>query len=229
MRLCGKPMSKAQSGAGRGFCTRRPLHGGKCGNEACWRCGVLLSPENATPYSLLKGKAHWCRKCKVSYGQLKRREYGVKPMKHQRRGEPFTFACGCAGILPQKGSNGFAILKKKNGRDAFSCRVHAIISGSQRRARDGGYEPIPKNTPHAEIRQLMQEPNCVICRKPLLWESGTRSPHMHHDHFTGKIFGFSHLNCNYRISEKENRLLIQENIRLRQEIYRLRERIKRVL
>jgi hypothetical protein len=73
---------------------------------------------------------------------------------------------------------------------------------------------MPADTPHAEIRKLMEEPNCERCGEPLSWEFGAgKTPHLHHNHITGEIYGFTHPVCNAEALEKE--------------IDRLRELLKR--
>jgi hypothetical protein len=52
-------------------------------------------------------------------------------------------------------------------------------------------------TPHSVIRAMMEEPNCVLCSLPLTWEFGMgKTPHLHHNHVTGEIYGFTHARCN---------------------------------
>ena len=63
-------------------------------------------------------------------------------------------------------------------------------------AKRGNYKPI-ENTPHSVIRELMNKDVCVLCGKKLTWAFGlSKTPHLHHDHETGKIIGFTHPVCN---------------------------------
>jgi hypothetical protein len=115
----------------------------------------------------------------------------AKAITIQKLGEPFTFPCGCSGILPVRGSNKFAIQKGRS----FCCRVSSILSCGSRDAQYGGYKF--NCIPHSIIRRMMERQDCWRCREPLDWVFGSgRTPHLHHDHETGKILGFTHPKCN---------------------------------
>jgi hypothetical protein len=132
--------------------------------------------------------------------EIKRRSGSAQ--NYQKPEKEHTFrTCGCVGILPTwKGSNKFA---KFNGA-GFQCRAAYLVTHSRIVATKLGYAPIPSNTPHSVIRKLMDEPNCERCRQPLMWELGNhKTPHLHHDHETGEIYGFTHPKCNPRALEDE--------------------------
>jgi len=111
-------------------------------------------------------------------------------------------SCGCVGTLPKQGENNkFAKSRSDSG---FLCRVASIITRSKVAARIHKYRSIPSDIPHSTIRKLMEEPNCERCGEPLKWEFGqSKTPHLHHNHETGEIYGFTHPVCNPRALEKE--------------------------
>ena len=104
----------------------------------------------------------------------------------------YRFACGCTGEMPKRGfANMFATTDRH-------CRVSNILRASRASARMGGYRPIDASVPHWPIRLLMEEPNCWRCGQPLDW-SDLRigyTPHLHHNHLTGDVYGFTHPWCN---------------------------------
>jgi hypothetical protein len=181
---CGKPMPAASNGNDRGTCTRLPKHGGGHSNRTCYACGAKLAPNE---------KSGDCNKCHNDRAKQRRN----RPMNYQHAGEHYIFRCGCSGILPvdKKESNKFA----SQGNKGWFCRVSKILGASQRDAKRGGYVPIDVNTPHATIRQMMEEP-CVHCGEALDWTQLGRgkTPHLDHDHETGEVNGFSHQTCNPR-------------------------------
>jgi hypothetical protein len=43
----------------------------------------------------------------------------------------------------------------------------------------------------------MRVKECWRCRQPLEWVFGRgKTPHLHHDHETGEVHGFTHPSCN---------------------------------
>jgi hypothetical protein len=51
---------------------------------------------------------------------------------------------------------------------------------------------------------MMEEPNCERCGEALKWEFGVgKTPHLHHNHETGEIYGFTHPVCNPQAMEQE--------------------------
>jgi len=111
------------------------------------------------------------------------------------------FHCGCEGVFPERGvSNKFVCWCSK----AWACRVSRVLRGGANAARKLGYQPIDPNIPHSDIRRLMDDPNCERCGAPLIWEFGQgKTPHLHHNHESGKIYGFTHPHCNPRALEIE--------------------------
>jgi hypothetical protein len=85
--------------------------------------------------------------------------------------------------------------------------VASILYGSQVSAKRDGNEPIPLNTPHSVIRNLMDETDCERCGELLDWSAvaiaGAKAPHLHHNHFTGEPHGFTHPKCNPLAMERE--------------------------
>lgn len=131
---------------------------------------------------------------------------GTKNFQRPGKFHVFT-SCGCSGILPKKKGqhNKFVRWNGSIGRQGtWVCRLTHIISGISDKARNRKYAPLDNSVTHPHIRKLMEDPNCVVCRKPLKWVFKLgKTPHLHHDHYTGKVFGFAHANCNPRALEKE--------------------------
>jgi hypothetical protein len=126
---------------------------------------------------------------------------GYKPLNWQIGGQRHVFPCGCSGRLPKEGrSNKFAIWLGY----AWGCRVSAIIGSSVGGAKRLRYKSVNPETPHAVIRKLMEAKKCERCHKELLWiiKRGI-TPHLHHSHLTGEIYGFVHMRCNWRALEQE--------------------------
>lgn len=143
-----------------------------------------------------------CRQCNTIAA---RRLTRAKKLNRQMPGGYHIFPCGCEGILPEWGKdNAFARFQS----NAFGCRVSRILQGSVNDARRRNYTPVDRSTPHAIIRKLMEKPECERCGEPLVWEiSPGKTPHLHHNHFTGEMYGFTHAHCNPAAMEKEiNRL-----------------------
>jgi len=119
--------------------------------------------------------------------------------------------------MPQRGeSNQFA---KWHATTGAVCRIAGILSKSQTNAKAEDFMPINQNTPHSLIRQMMEAKNCILCGEPLKWEFGPgKTPHLHHDHVTGEIYGFAHAKCNPRAEAKEMFRLRAEVKKLHQEV-----------
>ena len=199
MRLCGKPMLTAKNGIDRGVCNRPQGHGQKCGNGTCPSCGIILTLTNTAAAAVSRG-AGLCRVCRT---QEQRVRNGHAVRKYQRLGKPYTFPCGCSGVLPSR--KGFVNELVTRGAGSYVCRVSSILHGSQQAAKKWGYKPIPLDTPHALVRELMLKSSCECCGEPLLWAVtlGARQPHLHHNHETGEIYGFTHPVCNPKAMENE--------------------------
>jgi hypothetical protein len=184
--LCGKPMPLAKNGNSRGFCTRPKSHRGRHGSGTCQGCGSSLAHGSGL-----------CRKCSTIYS---RNWGGYAPRNHQHPNTHHKFPCGCEGILPEKGRvNKFAYRVSH----ASACRVLSILGHTRHAADQHGYKPIDAATPHSVIRALMDEPLCERCRGPLDWTNlgAGKTPHLHHNHETGEIYGFTHSRCNSRAME----------------------------
>jgi hypothetical protein len=136
-------------------------------------------------------------------------------------GKMWWFSCGCSGILPQKGESNALVVWRGNGarRATWLCRVTQILVSGCAKGKERGYIAIKNNTPHALIRELMKANMCWRCKKPMKWifKSG-QTPHLHHNHDTGKIYGFTHPHCNPLALEHQ----IDE---MRDEITRLRKQL----
>jgi hypothetical protein len=214
---CKKKMPLSKSGNERGFCARRLGHSYRCGNGTCFRCGVKLTKQNACP-SVVKMGCGGCRQCAA---EMHREHGGCNPRNLQVPGNIHTFPCGCSGtLLISRTSDRFACASpgRKSRTTQFSCRVAGILSASRRSAKKYGYEPIDPSTPHPVIRQMMEK-NCVLCGEPLKWEFGLgKTPHLHHDHDNGEIFGFAHAKCNPQAGAKEVFRLKLEVKKLQQEV-----------
>jgi hypothetical protein len=210
--ICMKPVRNAVNGASRGACTRPIGHFGPCVSKTCSGCGVNLTEINsriAAPGAYQTRCLH-CRRIEH------RRWRGGKAMNQQEAGWSHLFPCGCAGFLPARGSsNKFAFSHRGT---AFKCRVTRILRGSRASAKRHNFTAVAKDTPHSIIRKLMDEPNCERCGEPLSWDVLTgpeTTPHLHHDHETGEIYGFTHPKCNPKAMEYEIDRLRKENERLR--------------
>jgi hypothetical protein len=212
--VCGKPMPKAKNGAYRGFCTRSIRGGahGNHGNGTCPDCGVKIIKETAY-------RCGWCRKCKTKYStEWARIKYNRKVRVSQIPGTKFVFPkCGCFGILPKQKNEVDKFVSRRCGCERnWCCRVSEIIHGSIGLSKRYGCVSISPNTPHSVIRKLMDESNCERCNQSLKWEFGMgKTPHLHHNHETGEIYGFTHHRCNPRALEVENERLRKENAKLR--------------
>jgi hypothetical protein len=206
-------MRKAKNGADRGTCLRLVHCCAGHGNGTCSGCGILLSRETASPAVVVRGNG-LCRKCAAAW---QRQKLGQKPRNFQTPGGFHTFPCACSGYLPDKRGHFNKFAKWNSGVDNWACRIGSILRGSRTSARAGQYVPIDPNTPHAVIRKMMEETNCERCQQTLSWdEFGLgKTPHLHHDHETGEIYGFTHPHCNPFALEIEIDRLKKENRRLR--------------
>jgi len=223
--VCGLPMKLARNGADRGVCTRPVSRngshhgGGSHSNGTCSACGVLLTPENTS------SAAPWCCACKI---EDQRMDLGQTPKVYQVAEQFHTLPCGCSGVLPKEGeSNKFVSWRNSHKRalGCWVCRVWAILNTSRFDAREGGYIAIDADTPHHLIRRLMDEPLCERCEQPLEWviARGT-TPHLHHNHDTGEIHGFTHNRCNFRAMEIEISKLRARNHELEARVFELEMR-----
>jgi hypothetical protein len=216
MAFCGKIIKPAKNGKDRATCTNFPRHRGQHGSATCAHCGCDLTPKTATKSHLDRGNGK-CRHCNLAYSRVQR---GGNARNIQHPGKFHVFrTCGCMGTLPKRGDcNQFVTSTSRK----FRCRVSAILSSSACAAKNNKYRAIPRKTPHALIRALMQRPNCVICGKLLHWKFGLgKTPPLHHNHETGQPLGFAHIGCNVGAESLEiarlNRLvrdLTAENLRL---------------
>jgi hypothetical protein len=165
-------------------------------------CGTALTEENTFPSHAARGSGE-CRSCRNATQKSARWAKGGKRFIAQEPGKLHTFPkCGCTGILPERGqSNKFAVWMSR----ASECRVALILRSSTRMAKSGGFQAIDPKTPHSVIRALMEEPNCERCQQPLSWNhfGWGKTPHLHHDHETGEIYGFTHPRCNPNALEIE--------------------------
>ena len=123
----------------------------------------------------------------------------------QKAGEFHKFPCGCEGVLPKnRGESNLLAKSNKNTvrTRSWVCRILQILRSSKRVAEEQGYKPIKAT--HGEIRELMKDNKCWLCKNELVWELGKGStPHLHHDHESGKVYGFTHSRCNPRALQNE--------------------------
>jgi len=72
----------------------------------------------------------------------------------------------------------------------------------------------PQITPEDLVRLMSKSDECVMCGSGLVWTKPR--PHLHHDHKTGEVKGFSHPNCNFaegmlsKMSDVERKTFIRE-------------------
>jgi len=208
--LCGKRLPKAANGADRGFCTRQGAHIGRHGNNTCYTCGTNLTVKNSSP------SHRQCRKCINDFRRELWQRQGRSPRNLQIPGSKHVFPCGCSGFLPSRGkSNKFAA---RSGR-AWSCRVLHILHSSLHSAKENKHKPVDQGLSHSVIRKMMEESDCWRCHKSLVWKLGLgKTPHLHHNHNTGEIYGFTHPRCNPNVLEQE----VDE---LREELFRLQKKV----
>lgn len=198
MELCNHPIPNALNGANRGVCTRKKNHtGGRHGSNTCYNCGIPFTSDTASP-ATVRNKSGLCGACKLDF---QRRKYNRTPREYQTPGALFTFSCGCKRILPlDKKSNLFVVCSGKIN----TCRISNTLRHGSRDARTHGYAAIDPNTPHEKIQRMMENPSCVLCGEPLVWDFGLgKTPHLHHNHTTGEVYGFTHPHCNPQALEKE--------------------------
>jgi hypothetical protein len=195
MKLCGKLMPKAKNGTDRGLCTRLCRHTGLHGNKTCPDCGAKLVMHSS------KSRGNGC--CGECSTKKVRLLYGHAPAARQKAGQGYSFPCGCGGVLPNEARKGnqLAVWTGFN----WWCRVSHILSQSRNEARRWKHRAISPDTPHWIIRQLMLQTHCERCGQPLSWRQfgNGRTPHLHHNHETGEIYGFTHPVCNPRALERE--------------------------
>jgi hypothetical protein len=209
MSICNIPIGLAKNGADRGVCDHLSGHSGKHHSLTCPNCGVHLTPQNTCPYNISR-KTGKCRDCSTKNSRLLRSKREGKPVeafRPQLFGNLYHFRCGCVHMLPtQRVSTKFVLW---NGTGNFRCRVDSILQHSQWAAKKWNYAPMPLDTPHAVILKLMGVSRCERCGESLSWDDLGRknTPHLHHDHLTGEIYGFTHNRCNLQAMENEiNRL-----------------------
>jgi hypothetical protein len=202
------------SGLPRGRCTKpkgheRRGHNGAHNNDLCSNCGKL-------PQSYIT----LCRLCYNKRDTLRRRKEGVQPMNTQTLGNFHKFRCGCEGVLPLKVGEHNKFVAPTN--EHFICRISGIVTASESTAKEYKDKPINRDIPHSAIRLLMEEKNCELCGLPLTWEFAPgKTPHLHHNHATGKLFGFVHAKCNPHALEAEIE-------RQRIEIERLKKKLDKI-
>ena len=212
VKKCGKQVGKTKSGKSRGLCIKPKGHAGKCTNGTCKYCGVVLTKSNAPPSAMSGVKNRRCHKCRQE-------EHGGNPRNYQVPGSRHTFPCGCTGILPEKGFDNLFAAETSGG--VFTCRARLPIYSSKHNAKKRGYKPIDPFTPHSLIRKMMEE-NCVLCGEALVWTFGRmKTPHLHHNHETGKVIGFAHPKCNLFELQQRVLELRAENVALRQQMLSL--------
>jgi hypothetical protein len=167
--------------------------------KVCTKCNHCLPFTDFSPMRRGKdGRAPRCKACGRDYIRLRR---GNSPRNFQQPSQPFTFSCGCSGVLPKQGqSNQFACGNSRS----YWCRVAHILKSSNRKARERHHKPVSADTAHSVIRAMMANPNCERCGQRLVWEFGVnKTPHLHHNHETGQPLGFTHPHCNPQAMEQE--------------------------
>jgi len=145
------------------------------------------------------------------------------PDRRQILGGTYQFPCGCKGFIPAvKGENNtfvFWAKKKAGGIGLWQCRVTTILNASRFNGNKYAYVPVNIKTPHQIIRKLMKERNCWRCGQKLEWVYGLgKTPHLHHNHKTGEIFGFTHPRCNANALEHALNELKEENKELKKRL-----------
>ena len=171
--------------------------------KKCCRCKTPLTSNSAFPSTVARGTGP-CRLCHNKRAEQLRRSRGLSPKRSQRPSQTYAFPCGCQGLLPANRGENNKFAWSSPSRREWICRVYSILNTSLHLAKVRNYEPIDPNTPHSVIRALMDESLCERCRQPLKWEFGKgKTPHLHHNHETGEIYGFTHSQCNPKAMELE--------------------------
>ena len=197
--------------------------------KPCYKCRKPLTRAIASQSVVSNGGL--CRKCNAIKEMKTRRKQGIPPKNIQKQGAYHRFPCGCSGILPSaRGiSNKFAVWVNR----AWRCRATGIIHASIYYANQKRYEPINVSndkTGHIIVREKMKSTICCVCNKRLRWvfKSGI-TPHIEHNHDTGKIHGFAHSGCNSRVRHDTDRAMRSENKILRTTIRTLEQKIKELI
>jgi Recombination endonuclease VII len=209
-KVCGKSMPKGRNNADRGFCSKPSGHSAWHGNNTCPTCGVVKDKNNTPSVKFRKTNGLSCNTC---VNTLSKENSPYQRMNSQNPESRHVFPCGCSDRLPKQGeSNAFVRWVTKS----WGCRVTSILLSGIKRARQFKFKPISLDTPHTIIRDLMKNKICIMCKVKLSWDKRSlgpgKTPHLHHDHDTGKILGFTHPVCNPRA--------------LKDEIHRLQNKIK---
>lgn len=187
---------------------RRPRR--KNCNGTCSICWMKLNIKNAAKCTVSKGTGY-CRSCARNRYRI---ENGGKPKNYQSPGKYHKFPCGCSGILPKekRKSNIFAVWNSGN----WACRILMCINQSRGDAKVGKHQPINPDILHSAIRKMMRCAFCWRCHKPMKWKlQAGKTPHLHHDHTTGEVYGFTHPHCNPRALENEIDELKKEIMKLK--------------
>ena len=84
------------------------------------------------------------------------------------------------------------------------CRVTKILASIRASARRYNYAPVD-GFYHKTVRDMTEFPNCCLCNLTLNWDElgWGKTPHLHHDHVSGKPIGFTHAKCNPLAMENE--------------------------
>jgi hypothetical protein len=158
-------------------------------------------------YASLKSTKEIAKELGRTYRALRMHAFVLKirlTFNFQKPGQFHEFPCGCSGILPKtRGeSNVFAKAGQNHRTRSWICRIFSILRSAEYEAKKRGYKPI--SSTHAEIRELMKSNKCWLCGNKLIWNFGRgQTPHLHHDHETGEILGFTHPRCNPRALQNE--------------------------
>jgi hypothetical protein len=54
----------------------------------------------------------------------------------------------------------------------------------------------PEINPEELVNLRRKSDTCFFCEQTLSWSNPKNSPHLHHDHDTGEVFGYAHPVCN---------------------------------
>ena len=97
-----------------------------------------------------------------------------------------------------KNCNGSQICEHKRRRDrCCHCKplgwAKTIIKRAELTATDEGYLA-PNITAEKLVELRKTSTHCAACELPLDWAGA--SPHLHHDHETGRVIGYTHRWCN---------------------------------
>lgn len=189
---CSEPKCKSSFDAhsGRLYCA---IHSEKCRHGVsrrgghCSKCPKHLTVQCAEPG------------CKKTFLRRTNKKYCAAHARVCRHDRKRTSCREC-------GAGRFC----EHNQERFTCWhcnplgwARQTLTNQREQAKRGRYIPAAITAP--EIVELRRNAvSCPLCLQPLEWDKKDASaPHLHHDHRTGKVYGYTHGNCNFLIAFAE--------------------------